>query len=177
MTPLPLSLLFAGIFLGWLCRDSRRDSQKRGSLNHMSLCLLRGDEEAAGISPAGEHPKQARWAARGTCSQQSCLQSWLCCGLGTAWVGSPAWGSWGHLRRIRRDYPGDFPNTIHSKKEQLFPSNKRGPPFTSAQALLPEGMGRYGGGLLLEGMRAALPNALAQLQMHQACISAFVQHE
>lgn len=59
MTPLPLSPLLAGIVWGWLCRDNHRDSQKCGSLNDMSLYLLRGDEKAPGISPAGDHLKQA----------------------------------------------------------------------------------------------------------------------
>lgn len=79
-----------------------------------------------------------------TCSQQGCLQHWLCYGLGTAW-GALGRGKGPHLRRIHHDRPGDFPNTVHRKKEQLFPLNKRGPPFTSAQALRPEGMGRHGG--------------------------------
>lgn len=33
-------------------------------------------------------------------------------------------------------------NTVNRKKERLFPLNKRSPPFTSVQALLPEGMER-----------------------------------
>lgn len=80
----------------------------------------------------------------GTCSQQGCLQHWLYYGLGTAW-GALSGGKGLLLRRIHHGRPGDFSNTVHRKKEQLLPLNKRGPPFTSAQSVLPDGMGRHGG--------------------------------
>lgn len=79
-----------------------------------------------------------------TCSQQGYLQHWLCYGLGAAW-GALYRAKGLHFRRIHRDRPEDFPNTVHKENKQLFPLNKRGPPFTSAQALVQEGMERHGG--------------------------------
>lgn len=96
------------------------------------------------ISQGGEHPKQAWQAAMGTCSWQSCLWHWFCYGPGTAWRALHRWKG-PHLRRIHCDHLGDFPNIVHRKKEQLSPLNKRGPPFTSAQALLPDRMARHRG--------------------------------
>lgn len=60
-------------------------------------------------------------------------------------------------------------NPVHRKKERLFPLNKRNPPFTSVRHCSQRGWkGKQI--LLLEGMTAALPDPLALLQMHQACV-------
>lgn len=129
-----------------MCRASLQNSQKCGSLNQdpwFSDSMI-WVSAFLSISQGGEHPKQAWEAAMGTCSWQGYLWHWFCYGPGTAWRALNRWEG-PHLRRIHWDHLGDFPNIVHRKKEQLFLLNKRGPPFTSAQALLPDRMARHRG--------------------------------
>lgn len=156
--PLCLPLLWTGIVWRCFCRHVHLDSQKCRILNPASLCLVREDGKAAGICPAGKHPKQTWWAAMGICSH-----SWLLCVLDTNWASLQREGS-------------------PSEEDPLWPScrlpwtwftEKRGNFFLCIKEVFPLHLSRHCSQrgwkgkwiVVLEGMTAALANPLAQLEM------------